>query len=55
VNLVTAKKMTSRGAESILRGIRESRFPALKGYFGVTVMQEWRIEPEGLMLWSRSK
>lgn len=39
----------------ILDGIRESKFPALKGYYGETVQQEWRIEPEGLMLWSRNR
>ena len=55
VNLATAKEMTGRSPTMILNGIRESKFPALKGYFGETVQQVWRIEPEGLMRWSRNR
>ena len=50
-----AQRMSLTSRKKLIEAIHASEIPATMGCYGDTLVQEWVIDPDGLMEWAKKK
>ena len=55
ISLMEAQRMSLTSRKKLIEAIHASEIPATMGCYGDTLVQEWVIDPDGLMEWAKKQ